>query len=140
MIVPACPGCGVEQPPGAAPCRCGYRDFGPPPQPPPQPRARQLPALKLELGRVKLETEKATLRPTQPLRLQLGKVKVEQPPKPITIEELFLLSARAISTENLATESRFIAQRNDAAHRRFMRAVDRVAPDRSEWREEFLVW
>lgn len=139
---PACPGCGLELPP--RPCRCGYRPFAPPPQPPPQPRARQLPALKLELGQVSLVNE-SYYKNLPPLKLNLGEVTTEPaptppPPRVSAKDLLFLPSARAITAENLLAESRFLAQRNDDAQRHFMRLVDRVAPDRSEWREEFLVW
>jgi hypothetical protein len=51
-----------------------------------------------------------------------------KPPAPLEASELVRSWVRATSTRQLASESRFLEQRNQAAHRHFLGILDRICP------------
>lgn len=163
----ACPGCGQEYGPSGKCCACAYaqaaKRWAERPMPPPTARqlARrrlrevlaQLPPLPPRPPATPAATPQAA--PLQPPKKP--KKPVEQPKKPkkpqkkpvahraeerreyqLLVSGRERFKRRISTTLRLDAESRFLDQRNEAAHRYFLGLVDRVSPpvdDLEEWPE-----
>jgi hypothetical protein len=141
---PACPGCGRELA-GADVCPCcSWADsrarflnsrpstVASPAQPLPLLEPEPLPEpLPEPAAPVRVARKKPPARPAA--RQAGGKTRSTpkpppKPPAPLEASELIRSWVRATSTRQLASESRFLEQRNQAAHRHFLGILDRVCP------------